>query len=180
MDLKVIEDAGNGGDLVRKGNDLSVIEGLQNMPYLAMFGGNVAANTTNKRIVTEQDFSWWGNAVLFPNNENIQFNSNTERILMTTPLTTRGRTLIEQAVKTDLLFMKEFCRVAVAVSIVATDKVVIGVRLQEPDNLQQRDFLFIWDATRSELTQIKDGNNGNAPAPPSSDGFDYDLDFDFI
>lgn len=179
MDLLVIEDGGNGGDLVKKSKDLSVIEGLQNMPYLALFGGNTAANTTNKRIATEQDFSWWGNNILFPNNEGLQFNSNTERALMETPLSSAGGRLIEQAVKSDLLFMKEFCQVAVAVSIVSTDKVVIGVRLQEPDNIERRDFVFIWDATRAELLTPSEKNTSSVQ--PSTNGFfDYDLDFDFI
>lgn len=179
MDLQVIEDNGNGGDLVKKTKDLSVIYGLQNMPYLAMFGGNVAANSTNKRIATEQDFSWWGNTLFFPNNGSLQFNSNTERALIATPLTGPGGRIIEQAVKEDLLFMKEFCQIAIAVSIVATDKVVIGVRLQEPTNLEQRDFLFLWDATRAEL--ITPDNGIDVIIPPGTDGFfDYDLDFDFI
>jgi len=40
MDLEIVETL-NGGDLLIKNNDLSMIEGLQNMPYIGMFGGNV-------------------------------------------------------------------------------------------------------------------------------------------
>lgn len=177
MDLRVIEDAGNGGDLVIKANDLSVIEGLQNMPFLAMFGGSVEASTAKTRLSTEQNLSWWGNSIISPNDSKLQFNSNTERALMDTPLTSSGARLIELAVKADLKFMKDFCEVAVAVSIVATDRIVIGVRLQEPDNTQQRDFLFVWDATRAELIIPYDKKS---TAPTNSIGFDYDLDFDFI
>ena len=39
-DLQIIEN-GDGGDAVLNGNDLSIIDGFQNMPYLGMFGGNV-------------------------------------------------------------------------------------------------------------------------------------------
>lgn len=177
MDLQVIEDAGNGGDLVKKSKDLSVIEGLQNMPFLAMFGGSIEASTTNKRLPTEQNLSWWGNSIISPNDSKLQFNSNTERALIKTPLTSSGARLIEQAVKSDLKFMNDFCEVAIAVSIVATDRVVIGVRLQEPDNTQQRDFLFVWDATRAELIIPYDKKSA---AHNNSIGFDYDLDFDFI
>lgn len=176
MDLLLVEE-GDGGDLVKTRNDLQVIEGLQNMAYLAMFGGNVAASSTNKRLATEQDFSWWGNLLTFPNNQDLQFNSETERALMNTPLTSSGRTIIEQAVKTDLKFMKDFCRVSLAVSIVATDKIVIGIRLQQPDNLQERQFIYIWDATRSELT-MSSGGSGVAGGP--NQFFEYTLDFQFI
>src|SRR5687768_10027209 len=147
MDLQLIEDNGNGGDLVKNPKDLSVIEGFQNMPYLAMFGGCVEAST-GKRLASEQAFDWLGNSLLFANESGLQMNSETERALNNTPLTSSGRAIIENAVKTDLKFMKEFCRVGVSVTIPQTDKVVIGIRLIEPDNLQQRDFIYIWDATR--------------------------------
>ena len=37
MDLKLIE-TGNGGDLVKLGDNLELINGFQNMPYLAKIG----------------------------------------------------------------------------------------------------------------------------------------------
>lgn len=177
MDLKVIENAGNGGDIVKTQKDVQVIEGFENMPYLAMFGGNLAASTKRTRLPSEQLFDFWGNALLFPNDESLQFNSETERTLNNTALTSSGRAIIEAAVKRDLTFMKAFCEVAVAVSIVGVDRLVIGIRLQEPGNQQSRDFIYIWDAMRNEL---------NLPYVPSgakpvtADGFDYILDFTFI
>jgi len=178
MDLQIVE-TGNGGDLVKKTKDLLTIEGFQNMPYLAMFGGNVREDTPTRRIATQQNFDWWGNGLLMPNDQSLQFNSQTERALNTIALTSSGRALIEQAVAADLKFMKAFAQVAVAVSIVATDKLVIGVRLQKPDNLEQRDFIYIWDATLKELTLPYSA--GNAPGvPPGNTGFDYNLDFNFI
>lgn len=177
MDLQLIEQ-GNGGEILKKAKDLSVIEGLQNMPYLALFGGNTEMNSSNKRLVTEQDFSFWGNNLFFPNDQGVQFNSNTERTLNNTALTSAGRAIIEQAVKEDLKFMKDFCRVAIAVSIVATDKIVIGIQLHEPDNIQRRDFIFIWDATRSEL-DLQEGT-ASSPSTGVNAFFDYFLDFDFI
>lgn len=150
MDLEVVEQ-GNGGELVKTTNDLSVIFGFQNMIYLALFGGNVKASTPTQRIPTEQDFSWWGNSLLMPQLDGIQFNSETERSLNTVPLTSSGRGLIQQAVEKDLVFMQEFATVVVVVSIIATDKIAIGVRLVQPDNLQKQDFIFIWNATNQEL-----------------------------
>lgn len=178
MDLQVIENAGNGGDLVKKPKDLSVIEGFQNMPYLAMFGGNTAAST-GKRIPSEQAFDWYANSLIFSEDATIQFNSETERALNNTPLTSSGRAIIENAVKADLKFMKAFCQVGVSVTIPETDKVVIGIRLIEPDNLEQRDHIFIWDATRQELNlaAVSSGVSGGSTV---NGFFDYFFDFDFI
>src|SRR4051812_18891907 len=121
MDLQLLE-TGNGGDVNKKGKDLSVIYGFQNMPYLAMFGGNVQSSTPGKRLPTEQASDWWGNALL-TNDIGHQMNSETERALMTTLLTSSGRLKIEQAVKKDLSFMKEFAEVTSDVSIINTDVV---------------------------------------------------------
>jgi hypothetical protein len=179
MDLKVIESGGNGGDVVKTAKDLVVIEGFENMPYLAMFGGNLESSTPRGRLEGQQLFDFWGNNLVFPNNQSIQFNSETERALNNTALTSSGRVIIEQAVKADLKFMTDFVKVAVAVSIPTNDKVVIGVKLVQPDNLQSRQFVYIWDATRNELDLPYVPSTGAAPAP-GGEGFDYTLDFSFI
>lgn len=178
MDLKVIEDAGNGGDIVKTLKDVQVIEGFENMPYLALFGGNLDASTQRTRLPSEQAFDFWGNTAFHPDDQSLQFNSETERILNKTPLTSSGRAIIEAAVKRDLMFMKAFCEVAVAVSIIGIDRLLIGVRLQEPGNQQRRDYIYIWDATRNELN-LPYIPSGAKPAPVA-DGFDYELDFEFI
>jgi hypothetical protein len=178
MDLLVIESNGNGGDLVKKPKDLAVIEGLQTMPYLALFGGNVEAST-GKRLATEQAFDYWGNTVFAPNDQKLQMNSQTERALINTPLTSAGRAIIENAVKQDLIFMKDFCKVAVAVTIPNVDKVLIGIRLQEPDNIQNRDFIYIWDATKKELL-LESSPGGSGVPDTTNQFFNYTLDFEFI
>lgn len=151
MDLKVIE-SGNGGDLVKTSKDLTVISGLGNMVYLALFGGNVKASTPQKRLVSEQAFDYWGNSLFDSNDPDVQFNSLTERTLNTTALSSSGRVRIEQAVIKDLQFMKSFAIIIASVSIPETDKVLIEVKVQEPDNLQEQAFTFIWDATKNEVT----------------------------
>ena len=152
MDLEVIE-TGNGGDFFKKTKDLSVIEGFESMPYICMFGGNLAASTPTTRIPTEQAFDFWGNSLLFPNDPDIQFNSETERVLMTVPVNSAGRVLLEQAIKKDLQPMKKFCQIAVVVSILSDDKIGFGIALRKPSNLQQKEFIYIWDATRRELLE---------------------------
>lgn len=149
MDVQLYE-TGNGGDLLQNGKDISVINGLLNMPYLGMFGGNVESSTPNKRLSTEQAFDWWGNSV-DRNDKAIQNNSETERSLLTTPLTSAGRIQIEQAVKKDLQFMKELAEIEVKVSIINDDVVQIFVGVKQPNNTQSQNFTYFWDATAQEL-----------------------------
>jgi hypothetical protein len=143
MDLQVVE-TGNGGDLNRKGNDLALVFSFENMPYLALFGGNKEATTTS-RLASEQAFDFWGNALLLPNDTSRQFNSLTERALETTPLTSAGRLLIEEAIKKDLEFMRPFANVSVTTEIIATDHLRIGIGITQPGNLQERRFIYIWE-----------------------------------
>jgi len=168
---------GDGGDLIAKKNDLSVIYGFENMPYIALFGGNVEASTPVRRLVTEQAFDFWGNDLEL--DPSLQFNSLTERTLMNTPLNSRGRTLIQQAVRRDLDFMKPFAQIGIDVIITGVDKVVIAIRLIRLDNIQQRDFIYIWDATIAELIQRESMPGGGAAVPITDKIFDFSFDFSF-
>lgn len=125
-DIKIIE-TGNGGDLVKKGNDLESVKGIHNMPYLGMFGGNVEQSTSVTQVVDAKD--WWGNRLLMNANTSIQFNSITEKILNTTELTSGGRVVIENAIKNDLQFLSPQSKIKVTVTIVATDRIniLIGI-----------------------------------------------------
>ncbi len=176
MDVEVVETL-NGGDLIKKPKDLSVIDGFQNMPYLAMFGGNVDESTPTRRLSTQQAFDWWGNSLLMPQDQNIQFNSNTERVLHEVALNSEGRTLIKQAILKDLDFMRAFANIAVDVIIVATDKVAFGILIQKPDNLQTREFIYLWDATKQELEKIADDGGGDIPERRGI--FDFTFDYTF-
>lgn len=151
MDLELIETL-NGGDLVKKPKDLSVISGLGNMPYLAMFGGNIESSTPVTRLETEQAFDFWANTLLFGGDPGQQMNSMTERTLLNTALTSQGRILIERAVLKDLAFMRPFAEVNVQATIPSTDTVRIRVTIQRPDNLQEREYIYIWDASKNELS----------------------------
>lgn len=143
MDIKVIE-TGNGGDLLQNGNDLAMVYSFENMPYLAMFGGNKSV-TPSKRLPSEQVFDFWANNLLWPNDADIQFNSTTEKMLEETPLTSSGRIIIEEAVKTDLAFMSAFSDVSVYTEIMATDKIKIGIILKKPENLEEKKYVYIWE-----------------------------------
>lgn len=125
-DLAIAE-TGNGGDLVLQGNDLAVVTSIENMPYLGMFGGNVAA-VTGGPVVEADSKDWWGNNLLMPSDSGIQFNSIVEKTLNTTSLTSAGRVIIENAIKEDLKFLAVVAKLSVSVTIVSTDR--INVRLE--------------------------------------------------
>lgn len=150
MDLELIEN-GDGGDLIKNPKDLSVIEGFENMVYLAFFGGNVEQSTPVLRLESEQAGDWWGNTLLFPDDAKIQFNSEVERILNKVALNSFGRTKIIEAMKKDTAFMRDFANITYGVTIIGPDKVILGVKLVQPDNLQEKAFIFIWDSTNKEL-----------------------------
>jgi len=149
MDLELIEQ-GDGGELIKTSNDLSVIYGFENEIYIALFGGNVVEDTPQKRNQLDQDLSFWGNNLLHPNDKSIQYNSKTERALNTIPLTSAGRALIEQAVKDDINYLSSIGKVNTSVSITAVDRLEIDVTIQQPASSAQN-FTYLWDATKQEL-----------------------------
>ena len=171
MDLLVVE-TGNGGDITKNGNDLSMVFSFENMPYLALFGGNKEAVTPVKRLESEQAFDWWANSLLFPNDPSVQFNSITEKTLEETPLTSSGRLIIENAIKSDLAFMDPFAEVTVTTEIVATDHINIGIGLKRPDNLEEKQYIYIWQ--NGNLTVLDERYQPN-PNPIGYDTLQYEL-----
>ena len=175
MDLELIEQ-GDGGDLIKNSNDLSVIYGFENEVYIALFGGNVAQDTPQKRNALDQDLSFWGNNLLHPNDSSVQFNSKTERALNTIPLTSSGRALIEQAAKDDLSYLSVVGNVNVTVSITGVDRLEIDVTIQQPTTTLQN-FSYLWDATKQELNSTL---NNSRPFPVISRSWDGSFDGSFI
>jgi len=176
MDLALIEE-GNGGELVKNTNDLKMIFGFENVPYLAMFGGNVKASTPTTRDSAQQAFDWWGNNLLMPNDTLIQYNSETERALLENPLSSSGRILIENAIKADLSVMSSYVEVTVQTQVVSDDRMEVLITLLKPNNLSSITLIFIWDATMQELSLVP-LSVGNPPA--SGDRiFDYTFDSTF-
>ena len=144
IDVKLYE-SGNGGDILLNGNDLAKANTFDNMPYLAMFGGNVGFSTPTKRVNNEQNFDFWANDLLFGENKEMQFNSKTEFVLTSASLNSRGRQLIQEAVKTDLQFMVPFANIDVVVDILGQEKLSIGISLIQPENQTEKKFMYIWD-----------------------------------
>jgi hypothetical protein len=150
-DIRFIE-TGNGGDVTLRGNDLDNIGGLQNMPYLAWFGGNVEQSTPTERPENTEAFDFWGNALFEGNNQQTWFNSLLERTLKNTSITPQGIRLIEVAAKKDLEFMRGFANVEVVVSAPNVDRVLIALKITEIATNSETIFSYIWSATNQELT----------------------------
>ena len=93
----LIYETGDGGDLKVLNNDLALTTSLYNQVYLCLFGGNVEASTKGNELENEKRFDWWANDLL-----DLNFNSETERIINTVTLNPSGRLKILQAVKNDL------------------------------------------------------------------------------
>jgi phage gp46-like protein len=151
-DLKII-DIGNGGDAVLQGNDFVTIDGFQTMVYLALFGGNVQSSTIGERPENEQQFDWWGNRLLFNDNQKIMFNSQTEKLLNEIALNSSSRVKVEQTVRSDLSFMNDFADVSVRAAITDVNRIEILIKISQPNNQQDKEFIYIWDATKKELIQ---------------------------
>lgn len=137
FDLAVIE-TGNGGDLQMVGNDLAVVNGIENMPYLAMFGGNKESSVSPSSTIPQSDksFDWWGNNLLMPSSPSQQFNSLCERAINTTPLNSSGRVTIENKIIADLEFLNKVAKITVSVTIVATDQINIDIRVKQNQRTQ--------------------------------------------
>jgi len=146
-----LHETGNGGDAELKGNDIVTTGGIFNLIYMALFGGNPASSTTGVELDTEQKLDWWANNLLFQDQPEIQQNSTLERVLSEVALNSSGRLKIIEAVKTDLAFLKELAQITVDAIIADVDKVEIRILAQEPDNVQEQAFIFIWDATKEEV-----------------------------
>lgn len=151
-DLK-LKSTGDGGELILQGNDIAMINGLQNMPYLATFGGNLEQSTSGAKPDGEQAFDYWANHLLMEQNEAIQFNSTLERRLKEVTINSSGRIQLERAIQADLAFMNEFAGITVAVAIVAPTRIEISIKIDQPDNLESNELVYIWDSTKEELTQ---------------------------
>jgi hypothetical protein len=168
----VIYETGNGGDIQLSGNDLELSDGLYSRVYLAWFGGNPEAATTGDEPEGEQKLDWWGNSLLFPSNPNNQYNSRLEQALKNTELNSAGRLSIQEVAKKDVEFLNELGDVTVEVSIVGINHVKIVLAINEPTNQQNKEFQFIWDATREEV--IVDIPAGE-PQIPKTVPFNWEL-----
>jgi hypothetical protein len=151
MDLALVE-TGNGGDIVFIGNVLEMVYGIENMPYLGCFGGNIGYSTKEYKA-GEERLDWWGNSLLFPRSKSQQINSLLENKLINTPLNSKGRVEIEQTMVEDLRFLAPLVSsIQVQATIISDDHLRILLTIKLPNETiikvveyrgkEDGDFLF--------------------------------------
>jgi hypothetical protein len=109
MDIRITEQ-NNGGDMTLNNNDIAVVYGVENMPYLSMFGG--------------PDF--WGNDLLLQEKFRA-FLARTEQVMLSAALNSQGRATIEEAAKQDLQFLLE---------IVPNSTLTVQTRITDDNRLE--------------------------------------------
>lgn len=142
---------GSGGDMAILNNDLVLGDVMFQQVHLALFGGNLKANTESKYIGTEERFDYWGNSLIWRDSRPEQFNSNTERTLRNVVLNSSGRLAILEAVNTDLEAIKEFANFTASVSLLGINSVKITIELSGKTNTESKTLEVIFDNSKNEL-----------------------------
>jgi len=153
MDTKdiLLYESGSGGEMSIASNDLVMGENLYQQVYLALFGGNVEANTKPDILFNEERFDWWGNALFFKDKPTRQFNSNTERTLLDVVLNSSGRLRIIQAVNDDLAYLSELLNSTVDVEFFNENKIRIIVMFSPKTNQENKVLQLVYDNAKNEL-----------------------------
>lgn len=116
----------NGGDVIVTSNDLVKFYENEGQIYLALFGGNVEANTPDFVTPGTERLDYFGNHFLQKEN---QFNSNTERVLNTTSLGSQGISKIQAAVESDLYYLKKYATITIQVTLDGINRVRVEIRV---------------------------------------------------
>jgi phage gp46-like protein len=153
MDTKdiLLYESGDGGEMSIIADDLVLGETLYQQVYLALFGGNVEANTRSDILPTEERFEWWGNALFFKETPSKQFNSNTERILPNVVLNSAGRQKIALAVSDDLVYLSDVLDSKVEVQFPSTNKIRIIVKFSRKGKQEDQVLQLVYDNSKNEL-----------------------------
>ena len=147
----VLYESGDGGEMSILNNDLDLGETLYQQVYLALFGGNLKANTRIDNLISEELFDWWGNSLFFSENPVKQFNSKTERTLDNVALNSSGRLAILQAVKDDLSYLSELLNYSVDVELFGVNKIRIIVNFTQKTNQENKTLQLVYDNAKNEL-----------------------------
>lgn len=150
LNISLFED-GNGGQMVLKNNEIIQTSSLATLAYIAMFGGNVEAETQKENAPGELKFDWWGNDPTKPSTTWI--NSQTERVLRGIEISSSSLFTIQQAVENDVKSLEEFGDITVVVTFPGLNKVQIVITISEPSIKKNTRLSLVWDATRSEIIE---------------------------
>ena len=154
-DIHVYE-SGSGGEFAFLNNDLVLVEALYQAIYISLFGGNIEASTVGNEIKSEERFDYWANSLLFPNEIEKRYNSETERTLNSVVLNSSGRLKIESAVKQDLKFLSNIVEYSVDIFILSRNRIEIRLVLKAIPNQADKQIQFIWDNAKREIVINRD------------------------
>lgn len=143
-------ETGSGGDFFIENNDLSLSNTLVNNIYISLFGGNVEDSTTGFEIEGQLREDWWANSLIFSEQKQRQFNSETERILRNAVLNSSGRIEVIRAVENDLKHLKSFAKILVDTTVLSSNKIAIFVKITSLDNEEEKTIKIIWDSLKNE------------------------------
>lgn len=149
-DINIFE-SGSGGEMKVLNGDLLLAETLFQTIYLALFGGNLEADTTGNETETQERLDWWGNELFYPNNPKKWFNSETERALKDNALNSQGRQSIQQSIENDLQFLNDIVDYRVEVFLINFYKVKISIFVTETENQDDRLLELVWDNAKDEI-----------------------------
>ena len=145
-DITIFED-GDGGELVLNNEDIGTVDGFTNMVFLAWFGGNVSESTNENLKDQEQRGDWWGNSLFKEEN---QFNSELEKTLNNSNISSASLINIENAAKKDLQFLKKYANIEVNAYLLNESRIELEAIITEP-NKKSLKSTFLWDATKNTI-----------------------------
>lgn len=147
----LLYETGSGGDFAIIDDDLAMGESLYQQIFLALFGGNFEASTKISYLDTEERNDYWGNSLVWKNEQSKQFNSETERTIQNNALNSSGRLNILRAVNIDLEYLKSVLVFTADVQIMERDKLRIIVNFTQKTNQQDRVLQMVYDNAKNEV-----------------------------
>ena len=144
--------------------DIQTTRSLFTYVYTLLFGGNVEAITKGSEQPREKRYDYWGNAAFYQNTPEKWFNSEFEKALNETELSSVGRIKLEEALKSDLKRLEKYGQLTATVRIVDTDFILAEIFLEDVGK-----FSLTWKANLEEEIIITDDGLGQVdPTPPPS------------
>lgn len=150
LNNSIFED-GNGGQLVLRDNEIIQTSSIATLAYLAMFGGNVEAETQKENATGELKYDWWGNDPNKPSSTWI--NSRSEKVLRGIEISSSSRYRIIEAVKYDTKVLEQYGSVNIDVTFPDLNNVKIVITISEPSIKKDQSLSLVWDATRNEVIE---------------------------
>lgn len=136
----------DGGDYRVSDDGIIIDNSLFTECYLAFTGGNIEENTEAKKPIGVLNKAYWGN-IYSKNDDTQQFNSNLERVLSFTPISSGNLSVFESAAEQDLEYLvnNNFAEsIEVEAFIVGVGLLKISVTIEQPSQSETETYSFLW------------------------------------